>query len=525
MTQLVHELIYESASRHPDAPALRYIDAQTSYAALAAMVEAAGAGLRALGAQPGDRVALYLPKREEAVCALFGAAAAGCAFVALDPSSTPYQVGAVLRDSGARVLVSSAERIATLADELPQCPLLRTLVVCGAPGMVPEGLELVHWDALVRAGAPAPADVRIDDDMAALVYMQAGPRPNAVALSHRNLVATARALQRCLRLRQGDRLLAALPLSADFGLHQLSASFAAGSTAVLLNPMRARDVVRAVDEEGIAALAALPASWGEMAQLAWPRGGESLRVAVNAGGALPAPTVAALRRLLPRARLVLMYGQAEAFRATCLGQEEMEERPGSIGRPLPHAGVMVLRPDGSQCQSGEAGELVQRGPLVAQGYWNDAARTRDSFRYLPARRGLALRETAFWTGQTVTLDEDGFLYPARAGDDIIRTGGRRVRAGDIEEIVHGTGLVEEVAAFGVAHPLMGQVVAVLARARAGGALDSAQLFDACRARLPEHMLPAMVDVRRAPLPRGRGGQIDRNQLAGELAMLFSEVTQ
>jgi acyl-CoA synthetase (AMP-forming)/AMP-acid ligase II len=524
MTQLVHELIYEAASRDPEAPALRYIGARTSYGALAVMVEAVAAGLCALGVQPGDRVALYLPKREEAVCTLFGAAAAGCAFVAIDPSSTPAQAGAVLRDSGARVLVSSAERIATLAGELAQCPLLRTLVVCGAPGVVADGRELVHWDALVRAGAGARPPARIDDDMAALVYMQGGPRPGALVLSHRNLVATARALQRCLHLRHDDRLLAALPLSADFGLHQLSASFAAGAAAVLLNPMLARDVVRAVGEEGITALAATPSLWGEMAQLAWPGGG-MLRVAVNAGGLLPPPTVAALRRLLPRARLVLMYGHAEGFRATSLAAEEVEQRPGSIGRPLAQAGVLVLRPDGSPCPPGEAGELVQRGALVAQGYWNDPARTRDSFRFLPARPALGLRETAFWSGEPVTFDDDGYLYPAGAGEAIIRTGGRRVRAGDIEDIVCSTGLVEEVAAFGVAHPVMGQVIALQARARTGCTLDSARLFEACRARLPEHMLPAMVDVRRSPLPRDQHGHIDRSLLAEEMSMLFAEVAQ
>jgi acyl-CoA synthetase (AMP-forming)/AMP-acid ligase II len=524
MTQLVHELIYEAASRDPEATALRYIGARTSYGALATMVEAVAAGLCTLGVQPGERVALYLPKREEAVCALFGAAAAGCAFVAIDPSSPPAQAGAVLRDSGARVLVSSAERIATLSGEIAQCPLLRTLVVCGAPGAAPGGRELVHWDDLARAGAGVRPPARIDDDMAALVYMQGGARPGALVLSHRNLVATARALQRCLHLGRDDRLLAALPLSADFGLHQLSASFAAGASAVLLNPMLARDVVRAVGEEGITALAAMPSLWSEMAQLPWPHD-SALRVAVNAGGMLSVPAVAALRSLLPRTRLVLMYGQAEGFRATCLAQDEIEQRPGSIGRPLPQAGVQVLRPDGSACPPGEPGELVQRGALVAQGYWNDAPRTRDSFRFLPARPGLALRETAFWTDETVTLDDDGYLYPAGAGESIIRTGGRRVRAGDIEDVVCATGLVEEVAAFGVAHPVMGQVIALQARARTGCTLDSARLFEACRARLPEHMLPAMVDVRRAPLPRDQHGQVDRSLLAEELSMLFSEVAQ
>jgi acyl-coenzyme A synthetase/AMP-(fatty) acid ligase len=135
---------------------------------------------------------------------------------------------------------------------------------------------------------------------------------------------------------------------------------------------------------------------------------------------------------------------------------------------------------------------------------------------------MAVAETALWTGETVSADAQGYLYLARLGEQIIHTGGRRVRLGEIEEVVYATGLVEEAAAVGVAHPARGQVVAVLARARAGSTLDSAQLFEACRAQLPAHMLPAMIDVRKAPLPRAHGGGIDRGRLAADLAPLFAE---
>jgi acyl-CoA synthetase (AMP-forming)/AMP-acid ligase II len=340
-------------------------------------------------------------------------------------------------------------------------------------------------------------------------------------LSHRNLVAASRTLQRCLRLGPDDRLLAALPLAEDAGLHQLTAAACAGAAVTLLNPLLTRDLVRAVEEERITALAATPALWDELAQCAWPQR-TGLRAALNAGGTLAAATVAELRRRLPGTRMVLLYGPPEGFRATCLAQEDFDRHGDSIGRALPQAGVLVLRPDGSPCAADEAGELVQRGALVARGYWNDSARTRDCFRPLAPHAGMALRETALWTGATVSADADGYLYLARKGEEIIRTGTRRVRASEIEEVVYATGLVEEAAALGVPHPVLGQVVAVLARPRAGAALDSVQLCDACRAQLPPHMLPAMVDVRRAPLPRARGGGIDRARLAAELAPLFAE---
>ncbi|MFL6675169.1 MAG: AMP-binding enzyme [Massilia sp.] len=117
---------------------------------------------------------------------------------------------------------------------------------------------------------------------------------------------------------------------------------------------------------------------------------------------------------------------------------------------------------------------------------------------------------------------DGTAAPAPPAGDSIETGGHRVSAADVEEVVYGTGLVEEAAAVGVAHPVLGAVIAVLATPRAGCRLDSAILLGACRARLPGYMLPAMVHVRRAPLPRGANGCIDRALLAGELAPVFAE---
>jgi acyl-CoA ligase (AMP-forming) (exosortase A-associated) len=524
MTELVHELIFEAARRDPRAPALRYAGAQLDYGLLARLVESAAGGLRALGAQRGDRVAVYLPKREEAVGALFGACAAGCAFVVPDPSSTPAQVAAILRDSGALVLVTTGERLAGLATALAHCPALRHAVVCDDPAPHLQGIDVVLWRELLRAGAGRPGHRCIDTDMAALQYTHGGSaRPQALVLSHRNLVAAARSMVRCLGITARERLLAVLPLSDEFGLNQLTTAFTAGATAVLHNPLLARDIVDTVVREGITGLAASPAQWCELAALTWPRANTRLRYAACASGSVAPALVKALRGALPRTRIYLLHGQPEAFRATCLAQDEIDAYPGAIGRTIPNAEVLVLRGDGSACEPGEPGELVQRGALVAQGYWNDAVRTRDSFRPLPPRPGLALPETALWTGETVRADANGYLYLVGGGAGMIRTCGHRVRPGEVEEVVYGTGLVEEAAAVGVAHPVLGQVIALLATARRGSGLDSGMLFGACRARLPDYMMPTMVDVRRAPLPRDPQGRIDRERLAGELAPLFAEV--
>jgi acyl-CoA synthetase (AMP-forming)/AMP-acid ligase II len=523
MAQLIHELIFDAAVRTPAAPALRDGAAHCTYAALAQQVRQAGAALRALGTGRHERVAVWLPTGMQAVVALFGAAAAGCALVPLDPHADARLAGARLQDAGARVLVTTAARLAALRTARVRWPQLRLVILCGEGAGATDGALLVRWDEFAALHAMPQEPASVDSDLAALVYPDGGGQ-QALALSHRNLVAAAESTLRCMDLGPRDRLLAALPLSLDYGLNQLTTAFAAGALAVLADAPAPRDVLRLVEREEITVLAGVPALWAELAPLDWTRAGATLRH-ISSSGAPPArPLVDALRRALPAVRIHLMYGLREAFRTTYLAPEQLERRPGCIGRPAPCADILVLRPDGRRCAPGEAGELVQRGPLVALGYWNGAGRGGASLQPLPPQPGLAQAETALWSGDTVRIDEDGYLYLVDRADQAIRTGGHRVDPAEVEQAVYETGLVQEAAAVGVAHPLRGQVIAVLARPRAGCRLDSAIVFGACQARLPGYMLPAMVDVRRAPLPRAADGAIDRALLAGELAPLFAEVT-
>jgi acyl-CoA synthetase (AMP-forming)/AMP-acid ligase II len=216
-----------------------------------------------------------------------------------------------------------------------------------------------------------------------------------------------------------------------------------------------------------------------------------------------------------------MYGLTEAFRATYLPPDEADRRPDSIGKAIPNAEVLVLREDGTPCGPNEPGELVQRGALVAMGYWNDPEKTAERFRPLPKRAtGLVLPEIAVFSGDTVRADEEGFLYFVGRRDEMIKTSGYRVSPTEVEEVLYGTQLVGESAAFGVQHPVLGQAIVVVATPGDGRTLDSDAVLAACRDRLPAFMVPAKVDVRPGPLPRNPNGKIDRKALAAEFESLF-----
>jgi acyl-CoA ligase (AMP-forming) (exosortase A-associated) len=340
------------------------------------------------------------------------------------------------------------------------------------------------------------------------------------------MVMGAKSVASYLDNNADDTLLAALPLSFDAGFSQLTTAFLAGAKVVLLNYLLPRDLLNTLARERVTGLTAVPPLYIQLVQLEWPQGiAQHLRYFANTGGRMPRDTLSRLRALLPSSKPFLMYGLTEAFRATYLAPAEVDSRPDSIGRAIPNAEVLVLREDGTACAPDEPGELVQRGALVAQGYWNDPEKTAERFRPLPERAGgreagLVLPEIAVFSGDTVRQDQDGFLYFVGRRDEMIKTSGYRVSPTEVEEAVYATALVGEAAAFGVPHPALGQAVVVVATPRDNATLDAPALLAACRSRLPAYMAPAKIDVRRGPLPRNANGKIDRKSLAQEFASLY-----
>jgi acyl-CoA ligase (AMP-forming) (exosortase A-associated) len=525
MPDLLHELIAHSASTHPDAEALAHQGRAVTYAALHDDVSNAAAAYLALGVGRGERIAVYMEKRFETVIAVFGASAAGAVFVPVNPLLKPDQVAYILRDCNVRVLVTSEERLKLLAPVLAGCHDLHGVLVAGAgdrPQSIP-GITVVGWeDALSGGGNERPHRV-IDTDMAAILYTSGSTgKPKGVVLSHHNMVAGARSVAQYLENRSSDRILSALPLSFDAGFSQLTTAFHVGARVTLINYLLPRDVIDAVVRDCITGLTAVPPLWIQLAQLKWPAEVTGhLRYIANTGGRMPKATLDRLRAALPKTSPFLMYGLTESFRSTYLPPAELDRRPDSIGKAIPNAEVLVVRADGTLCAPGEPGELVHRGALVSLGYWNDPEKTAERFKPAPNQPpGLVMPEIAVWSGDTVRLDEDGYLYFIGRRDEMIKTSGYRVSPTEVEEVVYATGLVAEAAALGIPHPVLGQAIVVFATPRDSGEVDAAKLLAECRQRLPAYMVPTLIQPREGSLPRNPNGKIDRKLLAGEMQDAF-----
>ncbi len=530
--QLLHDLLLHRAQTHPDALALTADGRHWRYDELAQQVQAAAAATAAR-VPAGARVAVWLDKCAEFVIACFGAAAAGAVFVPVNPQLKATQVAHVLADSGAQLLVTTPARLALLQDALASLPGLACVCV-GPAGRLAAGSAL-PWADFVAAGADAAAPWPprvLDNDLCAILYTSGSTgRPKGVMLSHRNLVCGATSVATYLGNHPGDSLLAVLPLSFDAGFSQLTTAFASGARVVLLNYLLPGDVLKVLVAEGITGITAVPALYAQLLAAPWPADAPCrLRYFANTGGKMPLPVLAGLRQRWPQAAPYLMYGLTEAFRSTYLPPQEADRRPESIGRAIPNAQILVLREDGQPCAPGEPGELVHRGPLVAQGYWGDAEMTALRFRPLPAPLrppGAVLPEIAVFSGDTVRLDEEGFLYFVARRDEMIKTSGYRVSPSEVEEVLYASGVVQECAVFGLPHPTLGQAVhaSVLLHAAAGDAAPAAAIDQAlqhCRRQLPAWMVPAQLHLHSASLPRNPNGKLDRRALAEQAAATLTE---
>jgi acyl-CoA ligase (AMP-forming) (exosortase A-associated) len=482
-----------------EATALIVRDRVYTYKALNSGIGRLALWLAGQGMSSGDRVATWLGKGVIACLMPLATVRAGLVHVPVNPLLKATQVMHIMADSGARMLITNAGRAEGLGKD-------------AAFNIVDERAFLaILDDETAPVLSPLPV-VTNPDSLAAILYTSGSTgRPKGVMLSHANLVLGALSVSQYLHIKADDVTLAVMPLSFDYGQNQLLSTWAKGGCVVPLDYLTPRDVIKACAKHGITTLGCIPPLWVQLVEQEWPvEATQSMRRLTNTGGALTPSLVKILRSIFgPRTDIYAMYGLTEAFRSTYLDPTLIDANPTSMGRGIPFAEIMVVAPDSSEAAPNEPGELVHAGPLVAQGYWQDAKRTAERFK--PAPAFSAYGGTAVYSGDTVRRDADGLLYFVARDDAMIKTSGNRVSPTEIEEAAVESGFVAEACALGRKDERLG--AAIVLYVRGGG--DDAGLKAHLKTTLPNFMQPAEV-VWLDAFPKNANGKLDRNVLAERL---------
>ena len=513
MDFLIHHMLRASARRRADAEALVHGSQRLSYAEVDRKVSGLARGLREAGLQRGDRIGIYLDASVPQTLSIFGVSRAGGVYVPINGLLFPEQVGHIARDCQMKGLITTREKLETLAQTIKDTPSLDFLILVGEGGPVDVPLSTYAFEELCALDLPAGwRDHGIEKDLAAILYTSGSTgKPKGVMLSHAQVMAGSSIVSTYLEITESDRILAVLPFSFDAGMNQLMTAWQQGATLILINFVFAREVVKTLIAERVTGLAGVPTFWSLLSQ---PSSGlhkqplPHLRYITNTGGAMPQPVLAKLRELLPPTRVYLMYGLTEAFRSTYLPPGELDRRPTSMGKAIPDTEILVINEEGKPCKPGEVGELVHRGPTVSMGYWGQPELTAKVLRphpFLPPELGDV--ERVCYSGDYVKMDEDGFLYFIGRRDTMIKSSGFRISPTEVEEVLFKSGLLKIAAVIGIPDPVLGQTVKAFVVAREDVDLKAEGLREFCAANMPRHMVPKAIEVL-DQMPRTTSGKVD-----------------
>ncbi len=483
-------LLWRTTQRAGGRTAIVESGRSTTYHELCARAASVAAALRAQGVVRGDRVAIFLDRGASAAGAFFGVLASGGIAIIVNETLRSRQIEHILSHATARAILTTGEMLERL------------------PRALDTSAAILDVETLVAPSEQVPVS-RVGSDFAQIIYTSGSTgMPKGVTLTHANLWAGMRAVTSYVGVTENDRIASLLPFSFDYGFNQLLCAVGTGATLVVERSPVPQQIVATLRAREVTILPCVPPLWLQLLGAPDFRAAPiaSLRAMTNTGGRIPVEGVRQLRRLQPQARLFLMYGLTEAFRATYLPPDETDEHPDSIGRAIPGSEILVLRDDDTECDVGEPGQLVQRGPTVAAGYWNDPETTARVYRPNPLRPpGAPDSERVVYSGDLVRRDENGLLYFLGRRDRIIKTLGVRVSPDEVADVLYASGEVVEALVGTEEDAARGdRIIAFVVLAPHGSAQ---RLEQYCRTEMPRYMQPQRIEVRDS-LPRTSSGKFD-----------------
>lgn len=521
-------LLEQAATRFPQRTACCYYDQRLSYPEILVGARRFATTLQRAGVRVGDRVGILMPNTPETIISLFGTWLAGGVVVSLSPLMVAEEVGALVRTTNCKVVLT----LDVLAPLLKQCtsPLPELAILSSLKDRLSRLERLGYaWIRFQRLGfsTPCPSirtitwpdalDVtdrhtqwpKVSPDSVALILPTGGTTsaPKAVMLSHRNLLSNAWQLVHWSGGQPGEEtILSVLPFFHSYGLSTcVTTGMAIGATLVLHHRFRTDSVIRLIERHRPTMFPVVPAMLAALITQELrgrKRDLSSLKACISGGAPLP-PNVAAEFSKLANCAVVEGYGLSEASPVTHVNPLDGTAVPGSIGLPLPDTDACVVdRETGTRTLPyGEVGELVIRGPQVMQGYYND-----------PVATAHAIRHGWLSTGDLASCDERGFFKIVDRKKDLIITSGFNVVPGDVEDVLRTYPGVRDVAVVGVPDEQRGEVVKAVLVMERKHRFNARDFDEFIHQHLAAYKRPRVIETQTADLPRNFLGKLLRREL-------------
>ena len=513
--------VLEGSRAHGDRTFLVYEGERITFEDHFAAVTALARALRDdYGVVKGDRVAIAMRNYPEWIVAFWATVSLGAVAVTLNAWWVGDELEYGLTDSGAKVLLADAERLARVHDRLDRLGVVAAVARPGGP--VPDGVaDLATLLAPVPGRADLPAVELEPGDDATIMYTSGTTGfPKGAVGTHRNMVTNLWSLlfRGALAAAQGDvpmfaggpgvappAVLLTVPLFHVTGSHAVMLPALHNGTKVVMmykwDPERALDLI---EQERVTTFVGVPTmSWELLGAPSFKtRDVSSLRAVTGGGAPMPPELGRRLALELPGARPGVGYGLTESSSLVASNNgADYLARPHSVGPPLPVVEVRIVAADGTDVAAGALGELWIKGPNVVRGYWRKPEDTAATF-----------SEGWLHTGDIGRVDEDGYLYIVDRVKDVVIRGGENVYCAEVEAAAYEHPAVAEAVVFGVPDERLGEAVGIAVVAEAGRTLSAADLRAHLSGRIARFKVPARVWVLAEQLPRNAAGKIAKRDV-------------
>ena len=486
---IAHELI-DAARRWPDATAILFDDRSVSFSEMAQHAGRWQAGLRRLGVQPGDRIAMLLPNGVEFAYGYYATVALGAVFVPLDPALKADELAGILDDLQPRLL-TVADRLLGVAQE--------------ALALKPQSLA-VHTAGDIAGDVPTalePVSVQPLDTTAVVLYTSGTVGgPKGVMLSHDALTHSMQAMIDVLAIRPGDVYGLAVPMSHISGPMLLGTGMRSGMTLLLFERFAPTRFLDDAERYGMTLSHMVPPMAHALLHNRGAHRLETFRALLTFGMTASPEMLHQFHARWPHIGLSSGYGLTETGPLVTLGPATFpSDKFGAVGKQLDYAGIRLVEDDGSDAPAGGSGEVWLSGPSLMQGYWRRPELTAEM-----------MPDGWFRTGDIGMFDAEGYLWIQGRKKDVINVAGLKVYAPEVEDAIYKHPAVAEVAVLGVTGGLKGEAVKAVVVPKEDTALAASDIVEHCRSLLAEYKVPRLVEIRPESLPRSRTGKINKEAL-------------
>lgn len=461
-----------------------------------------------LGLAAGERVAMLAENGLPYFEYHYAVPWAGGAFVPLNTRLADPELGAILRDCGASMVIVGRDYAARIAALASDTPALRVIITIDCPGGAND------HETLIAESRPVPDARRGGADLLAIIYTGGTTgRPKGVALSHDNLVANTLAAIPNMEFSEDMVYLHNSPLFHTSGSARVYGTVTALATGIILPRFEPAAVLKAIAQHRVSHVILVPTMLNRLLNHPDFDATDLGSLTHCAYGASIMPEALLRRALsaLPGVRFTESYGMTELSPAAASLAPKYHVLEGpcagrikSIGQPIHTAEIRIADSCDREVARGEIGEIQVRGPMVMLGYWNQPEVTAE-----------ALRGGWMHTGDAGYMDGEGFIYLVDRLKDMIITGAENVYSGEVENALHEHPGVRECAVIGLPHEDFGETVHAIVVPHDGVTLTEAELIAHCRTLIAGYKCPRSVAIRREPLPLSGTNKIQKTQLRQE----------